>query len=243
MFIINLDAMASQFSNKTFQYFDLAKKNQMNEKWFAKNKPLYEEHVKEPFSILIQQLDLRFGDKLPKIDMSPKKVSRPLRPANKLAPGVGPVKSESHVTLWEKKISLFEWNPGIHMQFGAAKDENLLGVGLYMISSRQLKLMRRAIDENFSEFDKIMKDKKFKKIWGGLAGERYVRFPKEYDENDRSAEYIWHKQFYLDRALTRKDVTSKDFFKRVGEELEVALPFFIWVRQTVGTYKKNNLTF
>ncbi len=235
--------MASQFSNKTFQYFDLAKKNQMNEKWFVKNKPLYEEHVKEPFSILLQQLDLRFGDKLPKIEINPKKVSRPLRPANKQEPGKGIIKTESHVTLWEKKISLFEWNPGIHIQFGAEKDENLLGVGLYMISSRQLKLMRRAIDENFSEFDKIMKDKKLRKIWGGLAGEKYVRFPKEYDENSRSAEYLWHKQFYLDRPLTRKEVTSKDFFKRAGEELEVSLPFFNWVRQTVGTYKKNTLSF
>ena len=243
MFVINLDAMASQFSNKTFQYFDLAKKNQMNEKWFVKNKPLYGEHVKEPFSILIQQLDLRFGDKLPRIELSPKKVSRPLRPKNKQEPGKGIVKSESHVTLWEKKVSLFEWNPGIHLQFGAAADENLLGVGLYMISSRQLKLMRRAIDENFSEFDKIMKDKKLKKVWGGLAGDKYVRFPKEYDENDRSAEYIWFKQFYLDRSLSRKDVMDKNFFKRVGEELEVALPFFLWVRDTVGTYKKTNLTF
>lgn len=235
--------MASQFSTKTFQYFDLAKKNQMNEKWFEKNKSLYEEHVKEPFSILIQQLDLRFGDQLPKVDMNPKKVSRPLRPVHKREPGKGIVKSETHTTIWEKRISLFEWNPGIHMQFGAAKDENLLGVGLYMISSRQLKLMRRGIDENFEEFHKIMSDKKFKKIWGGLAGEKYVRFPKEYDENDRSAQYLWHKQFYLDRPLTRKEVISKDFFKRAGEELEVALPYFKWVRETVGTYKKNTLTF
>ncbi len=235
--------MASQFSTKTFQYFDLAKKNQMNEKWFEKNKTLYEEHVKEPFSILIQQLDLRFGDKLPKVDMNPKKVLRPLRPKHKQEPGKSIVKSETHATLWEKRVSLFEWNPGIHMQFGAAKDENLLGVGLYMLSSRQLKLMRRTIDENFEDFDKIMKDKKFKKVWGGLAGDKYVRFPKEYDENDPSAVYLWHKQFYLDRPLTRKDVTSKDFFKKASDELEVALPYFIWVRDAVGTYKKNTFNF
>lgn len=235
--------MASQFSDKTFQYFDLAKKNQMNEKWFLKNKSLYEEHVKEPFSILIQQLDLRFGEKLPGIEINPKKVSRPLRPAHKQGPGEGIIKAESHVTLCEKKVSLYEWNPGIHIQFGAAEDENLLGVGLYMISSRQLKLMRRTIDDNFQDFDKIMNDKKLKKIWGGLAGEKYVRFPKEYDENARSAEYICYKQFYLDRPLIRKEVTSKDFFKRAGDELEASLPFLSWVRRTVGTYKKNSLIF
>ncbi len=235
--------MASQFSSKTFQYFDLAKKNEMNAKWFEKNKPLYEEHVKEPFSILIRQLDLRFGEKLPKLEMSPKKISRPMRPINKQEPGKGIIKTETHMTLCEKKVSLYEWNPGMHVQFGYKDDDNLLGVGLYLISSRQLKLMRRAIDDNFSEFDKIVKDKKLKKYWGGLAGETYVRFPKEFDENARSAEYIKHKQFYLEHALTRKDVIAKDFFERVGDELEASLPFFNWVRSTVGTYKKNSLTF
>jgi uncharacterized protein (TIGR02453 family) len=235
--------MSAHFTKKTFDYFDLAKKNTKNEKWFIKNKGLYDEHVKEPFSILIQQLDLRFGDKLPKIEINPKKISRPLRPANKRTSGGEIIKPQTHMTLWEKKVSLFEWNPAIHIQFGAEKEDNLYGVGLYMVSSRQLKLMRRTIDENFEEFDALLNDKKFKKVWGGLAGEQYKRFPKDYDENSPSAKYLWFKQFYVGRDLTRKDVIAKNFFQKVGDEVEVALPFFNWVRETVGTYKKNKFDF
>jgi uncharacterized protein (TIGR02453 family) len=235
--------VASQFSQKTFDYFDLAKKNSKNEKWFLKNKALYEEHVKEPFSILLQQLDLRFGDQLPSIEINPKKISRPLRPANKRVVGEGIIKTQAHVTLWEKRISLFEWNPGIHIQFGAEKEDNLYGAGLYMISSRQLKLMRRAIDENFEEFDALMNDKKLKKVWGELQGEQYKRFPKDYDEQAPSAKYIKFKQFYVNRDLTRKEVMAKSFFQKVGDEVEVVLPFFNWIRETVGTYKKNKFDF
>lgn len=232
--------MASQFSKKTFDYFDLASKNQKNEKWFEKNKGLYEEHVKEPFSILIQQLDLRVGDKLPRIEFNPKKVSRPVKAANKRAPGEGIYKTESWITLWEKQTSMFEWNPGIHIQVGKDKDSNFIGGGLYMVSSRQLKLMRQNIDERYDEFHKIMSNKKFKKVFPELMGDSYKRFPKEYDESAPSAEYLWHKQFYVGHNFTRKEATDKNFFKRVGEEVELMLPFFIWVRETVGTYSKRN---
>lgn len=233
--------MATQFNKKTFEYFDLAAKNQNNEKWFLKNKGLYDENVKEPFGILIQQLDLRFGDKLPKIDFS-KKITRPVKAANKRAPGQGFIKTESYVTLWEKQTSMFEWNPGIHIQIGHEKDSNLIGAGLYMCSSRQLKLMRKNIDEHFDEFHKIMNNKKFKKVFPELLGEKYTRFPKEYDVDAPSAQYLWHKQFYIGSNFTRKEVTDKNFFNRVGDELELTLPFFQWIRKSVGTYSSSRNT-
>jgi uncharacterized protein (TIGR02453 family) len=234
--------MASQFTKKTFDYFDLASKNRNNENWFLKNKEMYDEFVREPFGILIQQLDLRFGDKLPKIDVNPKKITRPLKAANKRAPGAGIIKTESYVTLWEKQTSMFEWNPGIHIQFGHEKDSNLIGTGLYMCSSRQLKLMRKNIDERFDEFHKIMNNKKFKKVFPELLGEKYVRFPKEYDANSKSAQYLWHKQFYVGNNFTRKEVMDKNFFKRASDEIELTLPFFKWIRETVGTYSAGRNT-
>jgi len=232
--------MASQFSKKTFEYFDLAAKNTRNENWFLKNKELYEEHVKEPFSILIQQLDLRIGDKLSKIEINPKKVSRPLYAANKRTPGKGIIKTQAHATLWEKQTSMFEWNPAIYLQFGHEPDANLIGTGLYMVSSRQLKLMRKNIEENFDEFHKIMSEKKFKKVFPELLGDTYKRFPKEYDETAPSAQYIKFKQFYVGHNYTRKEVVDKKFFSRVGDEIELTLPFFKWIRKSVGTYSSRN---
>lgn len=233
--------MPAQFTNKTFQYFDLASKNKNNEKWFLKNKSLYENEVKEPFSILIQQLDLRFGDKLSGIDINPKKISRPLSPKNKQEAGQEVVKSQAHVSLSEKKSSLFEWNPGLYIQVG--KNENYLGSGLYMVSSRQIKLMRRAIVTNFDQFHALLQDKKLKKRWGSLIGDKYVRFPKDFDETHPSAQYIYHKQFFLGQEPTRKEVTDKKFFQRVGDDMELSLPFLQWIRKTVGTYEKKKFSF
>ena len=46
------------------------------------------------------------------------------------------------------------------------------------------------------------------KRWGcrsGLSGERYQRFPRGFDEGGPGSEYLWHKQYFLSRQLSRKE--------------------------------------
>lgn len=226
-----------KFSDKTFKYFDLAKKNKFNKEWFEKNKSMYEDHVKLPFSYLLQKLNQEIGKELKKIEVSPKKITRPLRPSNK-AKDLGWVKNQTHTTLWEAKTSIFEWNPGIHIQFGSEKDDNLIAVGLYMVSSRQLYKFRDAAFKDYEALDKIVNAKNFKSSWGTEFGDKYKRFPKGYDPNHPAAKYIWHKQFYVHQMLTRKDVISPKFIDQTVQDFKIALPYFNWIRQAVGTYQR-----
>lgn len=225
------------FTTKTFTYFENAKKNKNNEKWFIKNKNLYLEHVREPFSHLITLLHDDLAINLPRIRVEPKLITRPLRSKNRNDKD-GLIKSVSYVTFWEKKTSLFEWNPGLHIQFGASKEDNFLGIGLYMVSSRQLSRLRGGITDDYEDLHSLLQDRKLKKTWGSLLGEKYKRFPKNFDINTPSAHYLWHKQFYLGKTLLRRDVTSKNFAKNVVKDFRLAIPFFQWIRQTVGTYSR-----
>ncbi len=226
-----------KFSDKTFKYFELAKKNKFNKEWFDKNKLMYEEHVKAPFSLLVQKLNFEIGKELKKIEVSPKKITRPLRPSNK-AKDLGWVKNQTHATLWESKTSIYEWNPAIHIQFGSEKDDNLIAVGLYMVSSRQIYKFRDAAFKDYEALDQIVNNKKFKSRWGSEFGDTYKRFPKGYDIDHPSSKYIRYKQFYVQRVLTRKDVISPKFIDQAVEDFKVGLPFFSWVRQAVGTYQR-----
>lgn len=231
------NAMPSHFTKQTFAYFDGAKKNKNNEKWFLKNRNLYLEHVREPFGHLISVLHTEFSRDLPRIRIEPKQITRPLRTKNRAQEG-GLIKTHTHLSLWEKKTSLFEWNPGLHLQFGAEKDDNFFGLGLYMVSSRQLSRLRRALVDDFDQIDALLQDRKLKKAWGGLLGEKYKRFPKGFDPADRSEKYLWYKQFYLGQNLTRKEVLEKSLVKKITKDLRLAMPFFKWVRETVGTYSR-----
>ncbi len=229
--------MATRFSEETFKYFERAKRNRFKKHWFEKNKNLYLDAVREPFSYLVDQIREELYDELPRIDIDPKKITRPLRPSNR-AEENGFIKHHSHITLWEKKTSLFEWNPAIHIQIGGEKDDNLYGIGLYMVSSRQMSRLRHELYEDFDEIDAILSETKLKRAFGGLAGERYKRFPKGYDAEDEKCKYHWHKRFFLDRSLTREEVKKPGFAKKVVKDLKTAMPFFQWVRNAVGVYKK-----
>ncbi len=227
--------MTAKFTPKTFKYLDEAYKNKKKLPWFEKNEENYLENVKEPFGILLRRLDLEIGDKFPKFSFDPKKLSKPTYRKNNIPQDGTVVKPNAWAFVAETATSMYEWNPGVYLSL--AKDENVMGVGLYMMSSRQLKLLRRAIINHPEKARAIIEDKKFKKVWGPLQGDKYVRFPKEYDPEVPGAEYLWFKQFYVSQTLTRKEITSPKFADKVVNDLKVAAPFLNWIREVVGKYQ------
>jgi uncharacterized protein (TIGR02453 family) len=229
--------MKSLFTRKTFEYFDLAKKNKFKKGWFEKNKDHYELAVKEPYTILLRELDARLSQKLPLIVISPRKISRPLRPLAK-AEEHGYVKAGSMFYLAEKTTSQFEWNPGLYLHLGDEKDDNSIGVGLFGPSSRQIKRLRKAFVADHKAVDEILANRKLKKYWKGSADEKYVRFPKDYSLDDPGAKYLWYKQFHVHRQFTRKEVLAKNFPELVLRSFEAAIPLLSWIRESIGIYDR-----
>jgi uncharacterized protein (TIGR02453 family) len=233
--------MKSLFRPKTFEYFVSAKKNFTKGKnrkdWFTAHLDDYEEYVKEPFSFLLRELDHRLGRRLPRIDVLPRKLSRPLRPTGK-AEEFGLVRASANFFLTEKQTSMFEWNPGLYMQLGDEKEDNVIGMGLYGPSSRQIKRLRAAFVDDWQTVDRLLADRKLRKYWGTVAAEKYVRFPKDYSPEQPGAKYLWYKQFYLRRQFTRKEVTAPNFGETVIKSFEAGLGLFAWIRSAVGVYNR-----
>jgi uncharacterized protein (DUF2461 family) len=76
-----------------------------------------------------------------------------------------------------------------------------------------------------------------KRVWGGLAGEKYKRFPKAFDQDHPAAKYLWHKQYYIHQSFTRTQVKSPKFVVQVVKDLGAAMPFLQWLRKSVGVYR------
>jgi uncharacterized protein (TIGR02453 family) len=233
--------MKSLFRRKIFTYFVDAKKNftkgKNKREWFEKNLAVYEHEVKEPFGFLLRELEHRLGRRLPLIDISPRKLSRPLRQKGK-AEEHGLVRASANFYLSQKATSMFEWNPGLYMQLGDEKEDNVIGMGLYMPSSRQIKRLRAAFVDDWETVDRILADKKLKKFWGAPADEKYVRFPKDYSPDLPGAKYLWYKQFFLRRSFTRAEVVAPGFAETVLRSFEAGVPFMTWLRGAIGVYDR-----
>ena len=227
--------MSHKFDLGTFKYFDLAAKNGQTREWFEKNEDLYLEHVKKPMLNFVTGLWAEIDEELPGIEISAKKILRPVKPINKIVPGDNAVKNYINVNFMEKENSRFEWNPGIYLQLSSVKDDNYVIVGLDRVTSRQLKLLRERFTVDYNRINSVLSGRKFKASWGELKGERYSRFPRLYDENQPGAEYLWHKQCYVSQYFTRKEVMSPEFSRQLVEDIKTVVPFLQWLRDTVGT--------
>lgn len=230
-------ASATLFTRKTFRYFDDAKKNKFKKGWFEKHKDEYAALIKAPYGELILEIDHRLGNRLPAVIVSPRKVSRPVPPKAK-AETHGYVKAGAMFYLSEKTTSMFEWNPGMYFHLGDEKDDNVIGMGLYGPSSRQIKRLRQALLDDHETVTRLLSDRKLKKYWGGLADEKYKRFPKDFSPENAAAEYLWYKQFFLRKQFTRKDVLAKDFAGTVLKSYEAGLPLLAWIRAAIGVYDR-----
>ena len=226
-----------RFTRKTFAYFDGARRHASDRLWFDAHKKQYIEHVEVPFTYLILSFKERLADTLPGILFSPRKISKPLRRQSKGKDGAL-LRSKATAFFAETATSMFESNPGIYLSFGADENDNLCGCGLYQPSSRQTKELRPRFGSDHETLHRLLTAKDFRKYWTGLGGDRYKRFPKDFEENSPGSEYLWHKQFFLRKTLSRDDALQPGFMEETVEAMAAAIPFLMWTRKAVGIYRK-----
>ena len=186
--------------------------------------PLYAEHVEVPLTHLVMELKRELSPLLPGIDFSPRKIAKPMLRVSKGTDG--PVVRDKVTAFFaEAATSMFETNPGIYLSLGASPDDSVYGCGMYMPSARQMRELRPKLCADFASFEAIMRSAGMKKHWNGLIGDTYQRFPKEFDQESPAAQYLWHKQFFIGKGLTRENVLRSDFIDETVAAFKAASPF------------------
>ena len=84
----------------------------------------------------------------------------------------------------------------------------------------------------------ILEQEELRRYWTGLSGERYKRYPKDFDESAPGGEYLWHRQFFLGKQLGRAEISRPAFIGDTVQAMVAALPFLHWTRAAVGVYRK-----
>jgi uncharacterized protein (TIGR02453 family) len=230
------------FSRGTFGYFEAASRHVGDREWFEGHREEYAKCVEVPLTHLVVELGRELGALLPGIAFSPRKISKPLlrrTGAGKMTDEDGPaVRTTATAFFSEPATSMFETNPGIYVSVGAGAEDNIIGCGLYMPSSRQIKALRPAFVADYTRIDAILRSRTLKKYWHGLNGDRYVRFPKGFEEGVQGTEYLWHKQWLLSKRVSRDEVMAPTYVGDTVRAFKAAMPFVAWTRETVGVYKK-----
>ncbi|MFC2084924.1 DUF2461 domain-containing protein [Bacteroidota bacterium] len=198
------------FSEDFIAFFKELSKNNSRE-WFEKNKQRYEESVKKPFYNFIEEIIHRINMDDESINITPKESIFRIHRDIRFSKDKTPYKIHAGAVIspgGRKNYSL----PGYYIQF-SADDLRFYG-GTYQIEIGQLQRLREHITANLEEFESLIKEKKFKRLFGQIQGEENKRIPKEFNEAYRIQPLIVKKHFYFYTKFNPEIILSKALIKK-----------------------------
>ena len=218
------------FFTQDFVDFFLELENNNNREWFQENKKRYEQSVKMPFENFVQDMIYRIKEDDENLIVTPKEAIFRIYRDIRFSKDKTPYKNHVSAVIGNggRKNTT---DPGIYLELSG----NYLRFysGIYEVSKEQLESVRNYISKNLGEFDKLLKEKDFKRTFGSIRGAKNKRLPKEFNEVFEKQPLIANKQFYYFKELDSKKLLSKT--------LGNSLMKFYYAAKPMNTFLKNAL--
>lgn len=108
-----------------------------------------------------------------------------------------------------------------HVEPGAS----IMAGGAYMPPMPWLTAIRENISEEPEEFNKIITNKNFVKLFNKIDGEKLKKMPKGYPSDHPQGELLKYKSYLVINEVSDKMVLSNEFFGDVIEVFRAMKPF------------------
>lgn len=216
----------------TIRFLKELKKNN-NKNWFDQHRKTYEA-AKADFAVFVQAVIDKHGKKDPGISQLRAKdcmfrINRDIRFSKDKSPyktNFGASINQGGKKAWNTAGYYFHLEPG----------GSFAGGGIYMPEPDVLKKIRQEIDYNLPEFEKIIKARKFKSVYGSLnqdAAYLLSRVPKGYEPDNPAASYLRLKSLVAMTSIPDPDLGSKDLVKKTVAAFEALQPLVAFINQGV----------
>ena len=110
----------------------------------------------------------------------------------------------------------------------------LVGGGAVAPPAPQLVRIREHIATTFPKLEEIARERRFKKVLGGLDGEKLSRVPRGYPKDHPAAEYLKFKQFLGGREFPPEFATSADFYPALVETYKTLMPLIRFLNEPLA---------
>lgn len=113
---------------------------------------------------------------------------------------------------------------------------SFIGGGLWQPEAPALKNMRQEIDYNWDEFQSILREKNFKKIYGDVYKGGDVSLstmPKGYEKDNQAADYLRLKSFFAETKIEDAELTKATLHKKTVVTFEALQPLLNFINRTV----------
>ena len=196
-----------------------------NREWFNENKDRFN-NIQSQVKIFAQEVNdsLNVSDNIEKIKIF--RIYRDLR----FSKDKTPYKKNIGMAFHRAKPEL---RGGYYLEISA--DESFIAAGFWNPNKEDLLRIRKEIEIDGQEFNRIINQKKIKDIWGDLRGDEVKTSPKGFNSDHEYIDLIKKKQFIFIKKLKEKDILDEKFQIELVNYFESIRPFFDYMSEVLTT--------
>jgi uncharacterized protein (TIGR02453 family) len=226
------------FSGPSLTFFrGLARNNEKS--WFEAHRDVYEEHVKQPMTDLVEEMDLRLGTFAPEFVGDPKRsvfrINRDIRFSRDKSP------YKTHAACWffhgdgSSKVGREAHGGGAGFYFHLEPGKSMVGGGCWMPPRPALQKFRRGIAADVKGFERVAQSPAMRRRFGGLSEEEMLkRTPSGFASDHPASRWLRMQSFTVGRMLTDAQVTGARLSTLLASDFETMLPLVRWLNARLG---------
>jgi len=194
---------------------------------------------------LVKALAVEFATLAPEIEASPRVSLYRIHRDTRFSKNKNPYKTHVAAVFPTRGLGKHE---GAGLYFHISPDEVLIGGGLYMPLPEDVRAIRTLIANDYGNLERIIENRRFKRLFGELSGVRLARVPRGFPADHPAAIHLRLKQYLAARRLSPDAASSSEFGKTLLETFVTLLPLLRYLngpireRQRVAGREKMLLT-
>src|SRR6185312_3977944 len=208
------------FSPDAIAFLRALKRNNRRE-WFQPRKEKYETLIKEPMLELVSCLNQEFARFAPDYITPPHKAIYRIYRDTRFSKDKTPYKT--HISAIFPRHTAVK-REGAVFYFHFTEKEVLVFGGVYSPEREELLAYRTLLEQHHEEFQRILADKKIKRLLGGLQGEKLTRTPKGFPVGHPAEDLLRHRQWFLETTFGVEVLTSKRLVGELARHFEPMAP-------------------
>jgi uncharacterized protein (TIGR02453 family) len=192
-----------------------------NREWFLAHRDTYESEVRGPMVELVTALGAALQVLTPEMETDPRRSIYRIHRDTRFSADKSPYKTRVAAVFWPRGL---QKHSCASLYFHVSPEEVLIGGGIYMAAPPDLRAIRRHIASHWEELNGLIRNRRFRKLFGELEGDQLARVPREFPAGHPAADLLRLKQ-YLAFALDRPDLAaSPKLFARIVTLFAAMIP-------------------
>jgi len=227
----------SGFSKEMPKFFRALEKNN-DRAWFGPRKEMFEREIRVPMVALVTELNERMRRlSADHVGDEPARLLYRLYRDTRFSKDKTPYKSHLGATFRHRTLPR---HAGAGFYFEVSHRYVGIAGGVYMPGPEELAAIRAAIAADPEGFLAVVEDRKRKKMFGALQGEKLTRLPKAMQAHAESpvAEYLKWKQFYWWVELPAKEALSPKLANVLFRHFEGLAEGLAWFNRVLLAARK-----